>query len=178
MQRAEKETSITELKERIDRAPSLYLTDFTGLNVKAMTKLRRSLRQSGAEYVVVKNRLAQRAFGESDGLPDIGGSFEGPTGIVFGFGDVVATAKALSDFAREHDQRPALKIGLMDREVLDVAQIQRLASLPPREQLLAELAGVMQAPLAMLAAAVEAKVQEMAGLLDALRMEREKAGSQ
>lgn len=178
MQRAEKETAITELKERIERAPSLYLTDFTGLNVKAMTQLRRSLKKSGAEYVVVKNRLAQRAFGASEGLPDIAGSFEGPTGVVFGFGDAVATAKALSDFAKEHDQRPALKLGLMDRKVLDPAQITRLANLPPREQLLAELAGVMQAPMASLAAALEAKVQEMAGLLDALRMEREKAGSQ
>jgi large subunit ribosomal protein L10 len=177
MQRAEKETSITELKERIDRAPSLYLTDFTGLNVKAMTRLRRSLRSSGAEYVDVKNRLAQRAFKESEGLPDIGSSFEGATGVVFGFGDAVATAKALADFAKEHDQRPALKLGLMDGKVLDAARIARLASLPPREQLLSELAGVMEAPMAMLAAALEAKVQEMAGLLDALRMEREKAGS-
>ena len=178
MERAEKETVITELKERIDRAPSLYLTDFTGLNVKAMRQLRRSLRKSGAEYVVVKNRLAQRAFKETEGLPDIGTSFDGPTGVVFGFGDVVATAKALADFAKEHDQRPALKLGLMDRKVLAPAQIARLASLPPREQLLSELAGVMQAPMAALAAALEAKVQEMAGLLDALRMEREKAGSQ
>jgi large subunit ribosomal protein L10 len=178
MERAEKETVITELKERIDRAPSLYLTDFTGLNVKAMTRLRRSLRQTGAEYVVVKNRLAQRAFKESEGLPDIGGRFAGATGVVFGFGDVVATAKALADFAKEHDQRPALKIGLMDRKILDAAQVARLASLPPREQLLAELAGVMQAPMSMLASALEAKVQEMAGLLDALRMELEKAGSQ
>jgi large subunit ribosomal protein L10 len=177
MQRAEKETSIAELKERIGRAPSLYLTDFTGLNVKAMTQLRRSLRASGAEYVVVKNRLAQRAFKESEGLPDVGGSFVGATGVVFGFGDVVATAKTLADFAKEHDQRPALKIGLMDRKVLSAAQVARLASLPPREQLLAELAGAMQAPLAMLAGALEAKVQEMAGLLDALRMERENAGS-
>jgi ribosomal protein L10 len=178
MQRAQKETSIVELKERIGRAPSLYLTDFTGLNVKAMTQLRRSLRQSGAEYIVVKNRLAQRAFSETSGLPDIGGSFQGPTGVVFGFGDAVATAKALADFAKEHDQRPAFKLGLMDRKVLEPAQIARLASLPPREQLLAQLAGVMQAPMASLAAVLEAKVQEMAGLLDALRIEREKAGSQ
>jgi large subunit ribosomal protein L10 len=177
MQRAEKETAIAELKERIGRAPSLYLTDFTGLNVKAMTQLRRSLRKSNAEYVVVKNRLAQRAFKETEGLPDIASSFQGATGVVFGFGDVVATAKALADFAKEHDQRPALKVGLMDRKVLDAAQVARLASLPSREQLLAELAGVMEAPMAAFASVLQAKVQEMAGLLDALRMERERAGS-
>ena len=177
MQRAEKETAIAEIKERLERAPSVYLTDFHGLNVKAMTQLRRSLRKSNAEYLVVKNRLAQRAFKEIPGFPDVSDKLDGPTGVVFGFGDVVATAKALSDFAKENDQRPALKLGLMDKKVLGAAQVARLASLPPREQLLAELAGAMQAPLAMLAGALEAKVQEMAGLLDALRMEREKAGS-
>jgi len=109
-------------------------------------------------------------------MPDVSGTFEGATGLVFGYEDAVATAKALSDFAKEHDQRPTVKLGIMDREVLDVAQVARLASLPPREQLLAELAGIMQAPLASLAAALEAKVQEMAGLLDALRAEREQAG--
>jgi large subunit ribosomal protein L10 len=95
---------------------------------------------------------------------------------VFGYEDIVATAKALSDFAKDHDQRPAVKIGIMDRKVIDAAQVARLASLPPREQLLAELAGVMQAPMAALAAALEAKVQEMAGLLEALKNEREQAG--
>ena len=176
MERAEKETLIAELKERIGRAPALYLTDFTGLDVKSMTKLRRSLRKSGAEYLVVKNRLAQRAFQETGQLPEISEILEGPTGLVFGYEDPVATAKTLSDFAKEHDQRPVMKLGIMDRQVLQPAQVARLANLPSRDQLLSELAGVMQAPMAMLAAVLDAKVREMAGLLDALRMEREKAG--
>ncbi len=175
MERSEKETVIAELRERIDRSPALYLTDFTGLNVKAMTQLRRSLRKSGAEYVVVKNRLARRAFQESADMPDVSSTFAGSTGVVFGYEDAVATAKALSDFAKDHDQRPAVKLGILDRKLLDAAQVARLASLPSRDQLLAELAGAMQAPMAQLAAALEAKVQEMAGLLDALRAEREQA---
>ncbi|MBM4185320.1 MAG: 50S ribosomal protein L10 [Gemmatimonadetes bacterium] len=176
MERAEKETLVAELKERMERAPALYLTDFHGLNVQAMTKLRRSLRASGAEYVVVKNRLAQKAFESLPGMPDVSGKLEGPTGVVFGYEDVVATAKALSDFAKEHEQRPAVKVGVMDRKIIDATQVARLASLPPREQLLAELAGAMQAPIAQLAWALEAKVQEMAGLLEALKNEREQAG--
>jgi large subunit ribosomal protein L10 len=175
MDRAQKETFVTELQERVNRAPVMYLTDFTGLDVKAMTKLRRSLKSSGAEYVVVKNRLVQRVFAASEGLPDISGNFEGPTGLVFGYEDAVAPAKIVSDFAKEHDQRPVFKIGLMDKKVLQPEQIAKLANLPPREQLLSELAGLMQAPLAALAGALEAKVQEMAGLLDALRIEREKS---
>lgn len=176
MERHEKETLVAGLRERIDRAPSLYLTDFTGLNVKSITKLRRSLRQAGAEYVVVKNRLAQKAFEATEGMPDLSATLEGPTGLVFGYDDAVATAKALSDFAKEHDQRPAVKLGVMDRKVLDAAQVARLASLPSRDQLLSQLAGALQAPIAQLAWVMEAKVQEMAGLLEALKNEREQAG--
>lgn len=177
MDRAQKEAFVAELQERVDRAPVMYLTDFTGLDVKAMTKLRRSLRGSGAEYIVVKNRLAQRVFAASEGLPDISSNLEGPTGLVFGYDDAVTPAKILSDFAKEHEQRPVFKIGIMDKKVLEPEQIARLANLPPREQLLSELAGLMQAPVAALASALQAKVQEMAGLLDALRVEREKSSS-
>jgi len=175
MDRTQKETFVAALRDRIDRAPVLYLTDFTGLNVKAMTQLRRSLKSSGAEYVVVKNRLAQRAFAEATELPDISSILEGPTGLVFGYEDAVAAAKTLSDFAKEHDQKPAYKLGIMDRKILQPEQIERMAKLPPREQLLAELAGALEAPMVALATALEAKLQETAGLLDALRAEREQA---
>ena len=74
MDRTQKEAFVSELRERMERAPVLYLTDFTGLNVQAMTELRSSLKKSGAEYMVVKNRLAKRVFAESDDLPDIGDS--------------------------------------------------------------------------------------------------------
>jgi large subunit ribosomal protein L10 len=176
MDRANKETFVNELRDRINRAPVLYLTDFSGLSVKQMTRLRRSLRGAGAEYVVVKNRLAMRALAETE-LPDISGSLEGPTGMVFGYEDAVTAAKALSDFAKENDQRPAFKLGVLDRKVLAPEQIDRIAKLPPKEQLYAELAGALQAPVAQLAYVLSAKLQETAGLLDALKQEREKAGS-
>ncbi|MEX2582811.1 MAG: 50S ribosomal protein L10, partial [Gemmatimonadota bacterium] len=129
MDRASKETFVTELRDRINRAPVFYLTDFSGLSVQQMTKLRRSLRASGAEYVVVKNRLAIRALAETD-LPDISGSLEGPTGMVFGYEDAVGAAKALSDFAKDHDQRPTFKLGILDRKILAPEQIDRIAKLP------------------------------------------------
>lgn len=175
MDRGQKETFVAELRERVDRAPVMYLTDFTGLNVKAMTKLRRSLRDSGAEMVVVKNRLVQRVLTDVGGLPDVASALQGPTGLVFGYEDAVAAAKVLSDFQKENQDRPVFKLGIMDNKVLEPEQMKKLANLPSRDQLLAELAGVMQAPMAALAAALEAKVQEMAGLLDALKIEREKS---
>ena len=175
MDRKTKESFVADLRDRINETPVLYLTDFTGLNVKAMTALRRSVKASGAEYVVVKNRLAKRAFAETD-LPDISESLEGPTGMVFGYEDAVTVAKAVSDFAKEHDNKPVFKLGIMDQQILEAEQINRMAKLPARPQLLAELAGALEAPMSAMLMALEAKVQEMAGLLDALRLEREKAG--
>lgn len=175
MNRTDKETFVADLRERLTRAPVIYLTDFTGLNVKSITKLRRSLRDSGAEYLVVKNRLAKRAFQDTD-LPDITQDLVGPTGMVLGYEDVVAPAKALMDFAKENNKKPAFKLGILENSVLQPEQIDRIANLPSRETLLAQLAGAMEAPMAMLAQALEAKLQEMAGLLDALKDEREKAG--
>ena len=176
MDRTQKETFVSELRQRINRAPVLYLTDFTGLNVKAMTELRSSLRKSGAEYVVVKNRLAKRVFAESEELPDISESLVGPTGFVFGYEDAAAAAKALSDFARDHDKKPAFKLGVMENKVLQPEQVEKIAKLPPREVLLSQLAGALEAPMAALAGALEAKLQETAGLFDALKEERAKAG--
>lgn len=176
MDRAKKESFVVQLQERIDRAPVLYLTDFSGLNVKAMTELRSSLRATGAEYMVVKNRLAKRVFAESDTLPDITESLVGPTGFVFGYEDAAAAAKALSDFAKEHDEKPAFKLGVMENQILQPEQVEKIAKLPPREQLLAELAGALEAPMAALAAALGAKLQETAGLIDALKEERAQAG--
>ena len=86
-----------------------------------------------------------------------------------------AAAKALSDFAKDHDKKPAFKLGVMDQQVLQPEQIDKLAKLPSREQLLAELAGAFEAPMAALAA-LGAKLQETAGLLDALKEERAAAG--
>jgi large subunit ribosomal protein L10 len=176
MDRARKESFVTELRERMDRAPVLYLTDFTGLNVQAMTELRSSLKKTGAEYVVVKNRIAKRVFVESDELPDISESLVGPTGFVFGYEDAAAAAKALSDFAKEHDKKPVFKLGVMENRILQPEQVEKIAMLPPREQLLAQLAGAFEGPMAALASALEGKLQEMAGLLDALKVERESTG--
>jgi large subunit ribosomal protein L10 len=176
MDRTTKESFVTSLQERVDRAPALYLTDFTGLSVKEMTRLRRSLKASGAEYVVVKNRLAQRVFAASEGLPDIAESLTGPTGLVFGYDDAVGAAKAQSDFAKEHGTKPVFKLGLMDRKVRQPEQIEKMATLPSRDHLLSELAGALEAPMAALASVLSAKLQETAGLLDALREERAQAG--
>lgn len=175
MNRQEKETFVSELRARVERAPVFYLTDFTGLDVPSITVLRARLKESGAEYVVVKNRLAKRAFQDLDEWPDITEHLMGPTGMVFGYEGPVEPAKTLAEFARDHEDRPAWKAGVLDKELLAPEQIERLAELPPREQLLSQLLGALQGPMSALAGAMGGKVQEMAGLLEALRQEQDES---
>jgi len=176
MKRADKETFVAEFQDRVRTTPVLYLTDFTGLDVKAMTVLRDRLHESGADYIVVKNRLVSRALRESDlELPDLSEHLRGPTGVVLSEDGPVAPAKALTEFAKDHGDRPVFKVGILDQKILESAQFQRLAKLPSREQLLAELAGALQAPMAALAGALGAKLQEAVGLLEALREKKAEA---
>jgi large subunit ribosomal protein L10 len=171
-----KEAVVTELTEKLRAAHAFYLTDFSGLNVKSITDLRRRLRKAGVEYLVVKNTLAERAL-QGSALPDIAEHFRGPTAIAIGHKDPVTPAKVLSDFAREHDNKPVVKGGIVERRAVTAAQIDALAKLPPREELLAQLAGALAAPMAQLAYMLQAKLYEMAGLLDALRASREPAAT-
>jgi len=171
MNKTEKQQLVAELTEKIRGAKALYYTDFTGLNVKRMTELRRRLRRAGVEYVVIKNTLALRAVNES-GL--VGERLRGPTGLVVAT-DPVAGAKVLADFAKENDQKPSIKGGLFDGRAIGTEQVKRLATMPSREQMLAELGGGLMAPLAAFAGAMNGMLYMMVGALEALRSQREGA---
>ena len=172
MNRDQKQSFVDDFKERVGKAPVFYLTDFTGLSVKDMTQLRMRLRESGAEYLVAKNRLVIRALTDTE-IPDITEHLHGPTVVDHGHEGAVEPAKAVSDFAKDHGDRPVFKIGVLDNKILEPSEIQRLAKLPPREQLLAQFAGALEAPMAALVGVLEGKVQEMAGILESLRQQRE-----
>jgi len=178
MKRAEKEAFVQDFRSRVEQAPVIYLTDFTGLDVKAMTTLRQDLKRSGADYLVVKNRLARLALEGVEDFPDLEEALRGPTGIVFGYEGPVEPAKAVAEFAEDHEERPVFKAGVLERAIVSPEEIERLAKLPPREQLLAELAGALEAPLVALAGALEAKVREAVGLFEALRRKREEEGDE
>ncbi|HEY2064982.1 MAG TPA: 50S ribosomal protein L10 [Gemmatimonadaceae bacterium] len=171
MKRTDKEQLVIELKEKIGGASALYYTDFTGLNVKRMTELRRRLRKANVEYVVIKNTLALRAVNES-GL--VGSKLKGPTGLVMAK-DAVSAAKVLSDFAKENDARPTVKGGMLEGTSIDAAQVKRLAAMPSREQMLAELGAGLQSPLGAFLGAMNGLLTMFAGALDALKTQREGA---
>ena len=171
MKRTDKEQLVVELKDKMKGASALYYTDFTGLNVKRMTELRRRLKRQGVEYVVIKNTLALRAVNESGLVSQV---LKGPTGVVISR-DPVTAAKLLTDFAKENDARPSVKGGLLDGVSIDEAQVKKLASMPSREQMLADLGAGLQSPMAAFVGALNGLLYMFAGALDALKTQREGA---
>jgi large subunit ribosomal protein L10 len=171
MNRTEKEQLVAELRDKIKNAPALYYTDFTGLNVKRMTELRRRLRRANVEYVVIKNTLALRAVNESGLVAD---RLRGPTGLVVAQ-DAVVAAKVLQDFAKENDQKPTVKGGMMEGRALAVDQVKKLASMPPREQMLADLGAGLQSPLTAFVGVLNGLLYMFVGALEALRQQRGEA---
>ncbi|CAG0930231.1 50S ribosomal protein L10 [Planctomycetaceae bacterium] len=157
MKRTQKEQLVSELRGKLDGASALYFTDFTGLNVKRMTELRRRLRKAGVEYVVIKNTLALRAVSESGLTAE---PLKGPTGVAVSK-DPVTAAKVLVDFAKENEQRPGLKGGLVDGVVVTEAEVRKLATLPTRDVALGLFAGAMNGVLMVFALALEARKQQL-----------------
>ena len=143
MNRSGKAVIIEAVKARADKASFAVITDFKGMTVEELTNLRVSLRNAGGEYHVVKNTLARIAL--TDGTHDaIKDKFHDNCGVAFGFDDPVAVAKALSDFAKQ-SKLFELRCASLDGKALDAAQIDALAKLPGREQLLGHLLGTMNA---------------------------------
>ncbi len=170
MSKTERQETVETLTAKLRESPNLYVTDFSGLNVLRMTEFRRRLRAAGVRYIVVKNTLAQRALAANQ-VTALDEHLAGPTGLVLAGRDPLAAAKVLTDFQKEFE-KPAIKIGLVDGKPVTPEQVKRLASLPSREQLLGQLAGALQAPLAQFAGAMNGMLYQMVGALEALRAQR------
>ena len=160
MPRPEKTAVVEEIRNKLDDADAAVLTEYRGLSVRALAELRGSLRPANTEYKVFKNRLARRAAEEA-GLTDLLPLLGGPVAIAFVHGDAVPAAKALRDFGRTN---PALVVkgGLLGPRAVTAAELTALADIPPRDQLLAMLAGGFQAPLTKAAGLFQAFTRNLA----------------
>ncbi|TFG54004.1 MAG: 50S ribosomal protein L10 [Gemmatimonadales bacterium] len=170
MSKTERQAMVETLAEELERSPNLYLTDFTGMDVLRITEFRSRLRQAGVRYRVVKNTLMQRALADSQ-VSGLDEHLAGPTGLVLAGDDPITAAKVLADFIKEHE-RPALKIGLVDGQTMTPAEITHLASLPPRDVLLSQFAGALQAPMAQFAGIMNGLLYQFVGALEALSAQR------
>jgi len=161
MRRDQKQAIADELHDRLGAADVVYLTDFTGLTVEAIGELRKQLRDAGAEYRVVKNTLAVRALEGLD-IPELRDHLQGPTALVLAGVDPVAPAKVVREFARENDDRPVVKVGVVERRTVTAEEVTRLAELPPRDYLLASIAGSLTAGVAGIAGVLNSLIRDIA----------------
>lgn len=173
MPRPEKVQAVEEIKERLENAEATFLTEYRGLSVNEQQELRRSLRAAGAEYKVVKMSLARRAA-EELGLDDFTESMIGPTAIAFAITDPVPVAKALKDFAKDHE-RLVLKVALMSDKLLAPEQVSKLADIEPRDVLLGKIAGAAKAPLAKMAGMLGSFMRDSASMFSQL-LEKKESG--
>jgi large subunit ribosomal protein L10 len=174
LDRAKKQAFVDELAGKLATAECVYLTDFTGLNVERMTQLRSKLRASSVEYVVVKNTLARRALAgtAAAGLDEL---LEGASAFALGQADAVAAAKALTDFSKDGDL-PRIKGGVVAGQIMGAAEIRRLAMLPRREVLLAQLVGSMKSPLNGFVLVLTGVLGKFVRTVDALRAQKAERG--
>ena len=166
-----KKLIVQELREKLENAQGVIFYDYRGLNVQEVTELRNQFRAAGVEYHVVKNSMLKRAVDmlEIKGLDEY---LAGPTAVAFGYSDPVAPAKVLTEFVKKL-KRTEIKSGLLNGKVINLAGIQSLADLPSREQLLAQLAGTLNAPISGLARTLSGIICKLGYALNAVKEQKE-----
>jgi len=145
MARPEKVQAVSDIREGLEGAQAVFLTEYRGLSVSAVQELRKAVRESDADYKVVKMTLAKLAAGDA-GIEGLDEYLGGPTALAFAKSDPVATAKALKEFSKTHEVF-VLKAGYLAGAVLSPEEVSKLAEIEPREVLLAKIVGAAKAPL-------------------------------
>ena len=181
-----KQELIDELADKFSRSSLSIFTDYrgseAGLTVEQISKLRRSIRESGGEFKVAKNTLLLRALNKigAEGFDKV---LQDPTAVVFAFEDAASTSKALVEFTKETQSKlnpagvPTVKAGFMEGAVVNASQIIVLASLPSRNVLLATLLATMQAPISSFARVINAPLAGLVNVLDAIRKQKAEAAA-
>lgn len=172
-QRQKKAQIVAEIREKLENSSAVILTDYRGINVGQMTKMRADLRKAGVEFKVLKNTLTTLAAREV-GLSELEQYLEGPTALAFSQDDPTAPAKVLMKYAKEL-KNLEIKAGVVEGKVIDVAGIKALADLPSREELLAQVLRGMQSPMAGFAGALNGLLRNFVYVLDAVRQQKAEA---
>lgn len=164
MPTAKKVHEVEELEEKLSRSTVAIATGFSGAAGTTMTELRRHLRSQGLDYRVVKNTLAGRAA-DAAGHPEVKEVLEGPTGIVFGYGDAVEHVKALVEYVRANRLPIAVRAAALEGRVYRNEQLTTLLTLPPRQVVAAQLVGQLAGPLVRLVTALNGPARGLASVL-------------
>jgi large subunit ribosomal protein L10 len=165
--RTEKTESIAELQARFQRAAVTFVAIPKGMTVAQVTQLRRTMRAAGGEYKVAKNTLARRALKET-AYAKLDTLLEGPTGLVFGYTDPVAVAKALVKFVEGSNEKLGIKGGALEGQSMVAEQVKALATMPSIESLRARVVSMAKAPGARVVSAMRSPAARIAGAIEAL----------
>ena len=155
---------VEEIKDLLERSTILISTDYTGMGVDSMTALRRALRGKGVGYRIVKNTLTYLAA-DAAGMPGVKEIVRGPTGIAFSYGDPIEPAKAISEFVRTTRLPLQVRGAVMGGQTLTAAQVEDLARLPSKDELIARLMAQVQAPITRLVYVLSAPISALARVL-------------
>ena len=168
-----KKQIVAETKDRFDRAQSVVIVDYRGLNVGEITELRTQLRAAGVEMKVVKNTLVKRTA-EALGITELNQYLEGPIAEVYSIQDPVSGPKILAEFAKKHKQLE-IKAGVLENKVIDAEGVIALADLPSREVLLAQVLAGIQGPLSGMVNVLQGPLRKFVYAVEAVRKEKERA---
>ena len=173
MKREDKATAISEFSEGIGKATNAFLISFKGITVPQVTELRKQVRDTNSKYVVVKNTLALIAVKDSP-LKALEGAFSGPTAVAWNTSDAVALAKALTKFAKDV---PAVQFkgALLNGQALPASEIQNIANLPSREELISKLLYLMQHPIRGLATVLQGNIRQFAVVVNEIAKQKGEA---
>lgn len=171
MKRSEKEQIIAEVKEMIGRARGMYFADFSGITVEQITDLRREFRKSNIDYRVVKNTLVRKALESATGYDKVIPKLVSHTGIAFGYEDPIAPAKIIKKFREKHDKLN-VKVCVIEQQVFDGAQLDDIAKLPSRAEIISSILGSIQAPIAGVIGAVGGVVRDLVNVIDAIEKKK------
>ncbi len=168
-----KEKMLEEVTAELKQAELVIVSDYRGLNVKAINDLRGKLRNEQCRYKITKNTMNRLACRQA-GVESLEPLFEGPTAIAYSSADPVAAAKVFNEFAKGNEAL-VVKGGLLTGQLLDAAGVKALGDIPPREVLLAQVVGGFQAPIAGLAGVLSGTLRSLVYAVDAVRQQKESA---
>lgn len=177
MIKTEKQEVIERLHEQFKSSSSAICVEFRGVGVEKVTELRRAIQKASGEYQVVKNTLAKRAL-EDTVFQELGQFLVGPTGIVFCSEEAAESAKVLSKFVDDTNGAFQIKGGIVDGAVFDADGIKKVATLPPRQELLAQLVSSLQSPISGLVGTLQGIMREFVYTVQAIADKKASEGNE
>ncbi|MFQ5482350.1 MAG: 50S ribosomal protein L10 [Nitrospinaceae bacterium] len=172
----EKKEAIDELSRVFAAAKSGILADYQGIKAQELTRLRRHLKERSLDFRVIKNTLAQKAAKDTP-FESMEAQFKGPVSLLVSYEDIVAPAKALADFAKSGAEKsPKVLCGIIEGKAVSAEGVKALATLPSKEQLIAQLLSVMQGPTRNFVGVLSGVTRQFVGVLQAIKDKKEEEG--